>query len=168
LVTLSLTAYFPSLEDYVPREYWDPEKKSWETGTGQRSPSPEPAYDRLGRRTNTRDLRMRMRLQKERQSLLEKLCQLQPSLGPAFSFPKEKKTAKLFIPQKEYPNYPFIGLILGPRGNTQKKLEKETGAKIIIRGKGSVKDGKRAKMDNDPSQDEELHVHISADTDESV
>jgi splicing factor 1 len=109
-----------------------------------------------------------MRLQKERQSLLEKLCQLQPGLGPAFSFPKEKKSVKLFIPQREYPNYPFIGLILGPRGNTQKKLEKETGAKIIIRGKGSVKDGKRAKMDNDASQDEELHVHISADTDESV
>jgi hypothetical protein len=39
------------------------------------------------------------------------------------------------VPVKEYPGYPFIGLILGPRGNTQKKLERETGAKIVIRGK---------------------------------
>ena len=36
----------------------------------------------------------------------------------------------------------FIGLIIGPRGNTLKKMERETGAKIMIRGKGSVKEGK--------------------------
>ena len=48
-------------------------------------------------------------------------------------FQNTKKTAKLFVPVKEYPGYPFIGLILGPRGNTQKKLERETGTKIVIR-----------------------------------
>ena len=32
--------------------------------------------------------------------------------------------------------------ITGPRGNTLKNMEKDTGAKIIIRGKGSVKEGK--------------------------
>ena len=25
---------------------------------------------------------------------------------------------KIFVPVKEHPGYPFIGLILGPRGNT--------------------------------------------------
>ena len=33
-------------------------------------------------------------------------------------------------------------MAIGPRGNTLKNMEKETGAKIIIRGKGSVKEGK--------------------------
>ena len=41
--------------------------------------------------------------------------------------------------------YNFIGLIIGPRGSTQKRLEKETNTKIAIRGKGSVKDGKVVK-----------------------
>jgi splicing factor 1 len=67
---------------------------------------------------------------------------------------------------KQYPGYNFIGLILGPRGNTQKRLETETGCKIAIRGKGSEKDGK-FKMKNGKMPegwDEELHVHISADS----
>ena len=42
---------------------------------------------------------------------------------------------KLFIPEIE--NYNFIGLILGPRGSTQRELEKKSGCKISIRGKGS-------------------------------
>jgi hypothetical protein len=35
-----------------------------------------------------------------------------------------------------------MGLLIGPRGNTMKKIERETGAKIMIRGKGTVKEGK--------------------------
>jgi len=41
---------------------------------------------------------------------------------------------------------------------TQKELEKDTGAKISIRGKGSEKDGKKAD-----AEDDELHVMIIAD-----
>lgn len=33
-------------------------------------------------------------------------------------------------PQKEFPHYNFIGLIIGPRGNTQKRMEKETNTKV--------------------------------------
>lgn len=50
-----------------------------------------------------------------------------------------KKTRKMYIPIKKFPEYNFIGLIIGPRGITQKNMEKETGAKIAIRGRGSVK-----------------------------
>lgn len=46
-------------------------------------------------------------------------------------------------------------------------MEKETGAKISIRGKGSHKNG-RQNDKKQPGDDEELHVHISADTDEAV
>lgn len=34
-----------------------------------------------------------------------------------------------------------MGLIIGPKGIYQKKLEEKTGCKILIRGKGSHKDG---------------------------
>ena len=120
-------------------ERYNPDKGEWVTVQGGRSPSPEPIYDRNGRRSNTRDLRLRDRLQKERVALIEKMMTLQPAtaaLGGQIKFQNAKRSTKLFVPIKEYPGYPFIGLILGPRGNTQKKLERETGTKIVIRGKG--------------------------------
>ena len=60
----------------------------------------------------------------------------------------------MFIPVKEHPEVNFIGLIIGPRGNTQKRLVQETGCQVVIRGKGSVKDGRRARRDGktDPSE----------------
>lgn len=80
-----------------------------------------------------------------------------------------KKTRKIYIPIKKYPEYNFIGLIIGPRGITQKNMEKETGAKIAIRGRGSVKDG-RTKQDKkwDFGEDDELHVLITADREDQV
>ena len=32
---------------------------------------------------------------------------------------------KVMIPQEEYPDINFVGLLIGPRGNTLKTLEKE-------------------------------------------
>jgi hypothetical protein len=40
----------------------------------------------------------------------------------------------VYIPQDAFPTYNFIGLIIGPRGNTQKRMQKETNTKIAIRG----------------------------------
>jgi len=68
---------------------------------------------------------------------------------------------------KEYPEYNFIGLVIGPRGNTQKRLEKETGCKISVRGKGSLKDGSKGRSEQ-PDADDELHVHITGDDEEKV
>ena len=42
------------------------------------------------------------------------------------------------------PSFNYIGLIIGPKGVSQKKLEEETGAKILVRGRGSQKDGQPA------------------------
>jgi rRNA processing protein Krr1/Pno1 len=42
---------------------------------------------------------------------------------------------KIYIPQHNGVNY--IGMIIGPKGLYQKRLEEETGCKILIRGKGS-------------------------------
>ncbi|GMP91988.1 hypothetical protein CsSME_00042418 [Camellia sinensis var. sinensis] len=73
---------------------------------------------------------------------------------------------------KEYSGYNFIGLIFGPASDTQKRLEKETGAKVRVYGtkadtgeKGEItpSDGNEALVAY-----AELYVHISADTYEKV
>lgn len=62
-----------------------------------------------------------------------------------------------------------VGLLIGPRGNTLKKMENESGAKIAIRGKGSVKEGKgKSDAAHASNQDEDLHCLIMADTEEKV
>ncbi|KAF4318819.1 hypothetical protein BBO99_00006904 [Phytophthora kernoviae] len=75
----------------------------------------------------------------------------------------EKKRKKVYIPVDKYPDINFMGLLIGPRGSNQKRMEDESGARILIRGKGSSKD-----PTGDPDENEELHVLITADTDESV
>lgn len=75
----------------------------------------------------------------------------------------------MYIPQDEHPDINFVGLLIGPRGNTLKMLEKETNAKIIIRGRGSVKEGKIGwKKDGlpMPGEDEQLHAYITGNTPE--
>lgn len=39
-----------------------------------------------------------------------------------------------------------MGRILGPRGMTAKQLEQETGCKIMVRGKGSMRDKKKVSL----------------------
>jgi uncharacterized protein YjbJ (UPF0337 family) len=60
-------------------------------------------------------------------------------------------------------DYLTTGLLIGPRGSNQKRMEDESGAKILIRGKGSSKD-----PTGDMDENEELHVLITGDTDEAI
>ena len=59
----------------------------------------------------------------------------------------------------------MLGLLIGPRGATQKQLQESSGAKIIIRGKGAQKDG--APSSGHPDDEDELHVSIEG-TDEAI
>ena len=81
-----------------------------------------------------------------------------------------KKSEKIHIPVEKFPNYNFIGLIIGPRGKTQKELEAKTGCKIAIRGKGSVKEGARGRRDGsvDTADYEPLHVVVTGDDPRAV
>jgi splicing factor 1 len=117
-------------------------------------------YDAQGKRINIVEQAAKQKLLDERHWLIQQTFQIQPNFKPPAEYRPfaTKLTRKIYIPIKEYPDYNFIGLIIGPRGMTQKELEKETGAKISIRGKGSEKDGKKAD-----AEDEELHVMIIAD-----
>ena len=81
-----------------------------------------------------------------------------------------RRVKKIRVPVEEHPNYNFIGLIIGPRGKTQKELEAKTGCKIAIRGRGSVKEGARGRRDGKvmDGDNEPLHVAISGDDQRAV
>lgn len=134
-----------------------------------RSPSPEPIYDANGVRTNTRDIIDKEKYAAKRGELIELLIEICPGFTPPPDFKPAKKTRKILIPVAEYPGYNFFGLIIGPRGNTQKKMQQETNTNIAIRGRGSVKPGGAdPNKPYDPVDDEPMHVLITGDTQRQV
>jgi splicing factor 1 len=142
-------------------------------GHRDRSPSPPPVYGPDGKRKNTRAVRWREKYTIMRQDTLEKILKLSngnAAVAVAPSLFNRKRSKKVHIPLEQHPNYNFIGLIIGPRGKTQKEMESKTGCKIAIRGKGSVKEGARGRRDGKPleGEDEPLHVLITGESQESV
>ncbi|XP_063810322.1 KH domain-containing, RNA-binding, signal transduction-associated protein 1 isoform X2 [Pseudophryne corroboree] len=83
-----------------------------------------------------------------------------------FSHKNMKLKERILIPVKLYPKFNFVGKILGPQGNTIKRLQEETGAKISVLGKGSMRDKAKAKelrKGGDPKYSHlnmDLHVFI--------
>ena len=55
--------------------------------------------------------------------------------------PSSTSTSLLNLQVRRMQGFNFFGLIIGPRGNTQKRMQAETNTKIAIRGRGSVKEG---------------------------
>lgn len=133
-----------------------------------RSPSPPPRYDSSGKRTNTREVRMREAYVKEKGRLIEELMKVNPTYQAPADFVKAKPVRRIFLPKQTNPMYNYIGLIIGPRGNTQKQMEADTGCKISIRGKGSAKEGSKGRTSKNIDEDEDLHVHITAEDEASV
>ncbi|RDY07348.1 KH domain-containing protein [Mucuna pruriens] len=78
-----------------------------------------------------------------------------------------KRILRLEIPVDTYPNFNFVGRLLGPRGNSLKRVEASTGCRVFIRGKGSIKDpDKEEKLRGRPGYEhlnEPLHILIEAD-----
>merc|ERR1719336_1814621 len=137
-----------------------------------RSPSPEPIYSSDGKRLNTREYRKRKELEEMRHDSIQKMMLLNTDYKPPpdYKAPQVKVSDKVMIPQDNHPDINFVGLLIGPRGNTLKNMEKDTGAKIIIRGKGSVKEGKVGRKDGQPlpGEDEPLHAYVTATDPEAV
>ena len=67
----------------------------------------------------------------------------------------------------KYPTFNFVGRIVGPRGRTIKEIESKTGVKMLIRGRGSMKDSNmeeaRRGKPNYEHLNEKLHVVLSID-----
>ncbi|VFQ76657.1 unnamed protein product [Cuscuta campestris] len=78
-----------------------------------------------------------------------------------------KRVLRLDIPVDRYPNYNFVGRLLGPRGNSLKRVETSTGCRVFIRGKGSIKDPeKEDSLRGRPGYEhlnEPLHVLVEAE-----
>ncbi|XP_029586229.1 KH domain-containing, RNA-binding, signal transduction-associated protein 1 isoform X1 [Salmo trutta] len=69
-----------------------------------------------------------------------------------------KVKERVLIPVKQYPRFNFVGKILGPQGNTIKRLQEETGAKISVLGKGSMRD--KAKEEELRKGGEPKYAHL--------
>lgn len=137
----------------------------------ERSPSPPPIYDAKGKRTNSREMRYRKKIEDERHRLIDLALKLIPHYRAPEGYSKPTNFRdKFFIPVNEYTHINFVGLLLGPRGNTLKHLQQSTGCKIAIRGRGSVKEGKTsADMPKDAMNlSEPLHCVIIADSEEKL
>ena len=131
-----------------------------------RSPSPEPIYDpKTGLRVNTREVRAKEKLLKERNTCIEECLRIDPLYKPPADYKPPIATRKLYIPQYgETPAQSYVTLILGPRGKTQKILERRTRCKIYIRGRGASR-GKNYQFD---SEDEPMHVYITAESEADI
>ncbi|XP_063299030.1 KH domain-containing, RNA-binding, signal transduction-associated protein 2 [Pelobates fuscus] len=70
-----------------------------------------------------------------------------------------KLSERVLIPVKQYPKFNFVGKLLGPRGNSLKRLQEETGAKMSILGKGSMRD--KAKEEELRKSEEAKYAHLS-------
>ncbi|KAI3325774.1 eukaryotic type KH-domain (KH-domain type I) [Xylariaceae sp. AK1471] len=147
----------------------------------RRSPSPEPQYDASGRRVNMRHQRYRQRLEEERHSLIHTAMTTIPGYRAPSGYvprwgPGVMIKEKVYIPVKEFPEMNFIGQLLGPRGRSLANMNMQSGANIVIRGKGSVKEGRgrdraraHGRFESDNYQDNEpLHCFLTADTHEKI
>ncbi|KAM0995713.1 hypothetical protein ACFX13_005860 [Malus domestica] len=78
-----------------------------------------------------------------------------------------KRTIRVDIPVDKYPNYNFVGRLLGPRGNSLKRVEVTTECRVLIRGRGSIKDPtKEEMMRGKPGYEhlnEPLHILVEAE-----
>ena len=74
---------------------------------------------------------------------------------------------KVYLPVADFPGLNFIGQLLGPRGRSLAEMNARSGANIVLRGRGSVKEGK-GRRSFQVGQDEPLHCLISADNQDTI
>lgn len=83
-----------------------------------------------------------------------------------------KRILRLDIPVNNFPNFNFVGRLLGPRGNSLKRVEASTGCRVFIRGQGSIKDPeKEESLRGRPGYEhlnEPLHILIEAELPASI
>nr|XP_022913732.1 KH domain-containing, RNA-binding, signal transduction-associated protein 3-like [Onthophagus taurus] len=79
-----------------------------------------------------------------------------------------KVSVKVLVPVREHPKFNFVGKLLGPKGNSMKRLQEETMCKMAVLGRGSMKDRQKEeelRQSLDPKYahlGDDLHVEISA------
>ncbi|GKV24456.1 hypothetical protein SLEP1_g34069 [Rubroshorea leprosula] len=117
-------------------------------------------------------------MQTEENGHLQRMAPIQaasmgwPGVPGVPTTPIVKRVLRLDVPVHKYPDYNFVGRILGPRGNSLKRVEAATECRVYIRGKGSVKDSvKEEKLKGKPGYEhlnEPLHVLLEAEFPEDI
>lgn len=107
----------------------------------------------------------RVRLLRTRVELVRAFCAIKYAwcdVGPG-----QLMSLKLILPDHPTSGGPLgmVGVVIGPRGRTQKRMQAETGTSIIVRGKGTRKPGDSAR---DESDDEPPHILIRGPTTQSL
>ncbi|XP_011092287.1 KH domain-containing protein At1g09660/At1g09670 [Sesamum indicum] len=137
-------------------------------------------YRSLGQQPNGGQMGMMAwnAMQTNEDKLLQKMAPFQPSslnwhvVPGTPTTPVVKRVIRLDVPVEKYPNYNFVGRILGPRGNSLKRVEAMTECRIFIRGQGSVKDAiKEEKLKDKPGYEhlnEPLHILVEAEFPEDI
>ncbi|CAG7872479.1 unnamed protein product [Brassica rapa] len=110
-------------------------------------------------------------LELEKREAIGEILELNPRFKAPPDYKPVLKEARLPIDVKEHSDFSFLSLIFGSQGDTQKQLEKETGAKVQVFG---TKTGGE-KVELTPSDEneiqtswEELYFQISSDIYEKV
>ncbi|XP_063237889.1 KH domain-containing, RNA-binding, signal transduction-associated protein 2 [Bacillus rossius redtenbacheri] len=79
-----------------------------------------------------------------------------------------KVTVRVVVPVRDHPKFNFVGKLLGPKGNSLKRLQEDTMTKMAILGKGSMRDKHKEeelRSSGDPKfshLSDDLHVEITA------
>ncbi|XP_058799003.1 KH domain-containing RNA-binding protein QKI-like [Phymastichus coffea] len=79
-----------------------------------------------------------------------------------------KVAVRVQVPVRDHPKFNFVGKLLGPKGNSLKRLQEDTMCKMAVLGRGSMKDRQKEeelRVSGDPKFShlmEDLHVEISA------
>ena len=53
---------------------------------------------------------------------------------------------RVVVPVKEHPKFNFVGKLLGPKGNSMKRLQEDTMTKMAVLGKGSMRNKQQVKL----------------------
>jgi len=128
-----------------------------------RPPSPPPVYDKAGNRLNTRDIRIRKAMTAEYNRLIRFMIKHVDGYLPPVDWKPAKLLKKIIIPIEKFPQAPFMGVIIGPRGVNHKRLQETTGCKIFIRGRDI---GDKWQSDEEAAMPQ--HVHIEGETEEQI
>ncbi|KAL0239828.1 hypothetical protein GEMRC1_009936 [Eukaryota sp. GEM-RC1] len=104
----------------------------------------------------TRAPNERKDIRSSRDAIIEDALRTNPMFHPPSDWcpSSNKYTTKIAIPQEDHPEINFVGLLIGPRGESLKKLETETGLRRLEGGRIRPQAG----------DDEDLHVRLEADS----
>jgi Splicing factor 1 helix-hairpin domain/KH domain len=134
---------------------------------GIRPPSPPPVFDRKGARANSVEARYSLSMQREFSNLVYWMTKHITGYTPPAEYRPPMFSKRLFLPTDQYPEINFVGLVIGPKGTTLRRLQEESGCSLNIRGIGSKRDDR-----HNPQTDEEArmptHVFILANDEDKV